>query len=328
MASLVYIQENQLINAPSINLLPEFAMFNDAFTWNIVSGTATATNIAQFQLEGERCFRVVPDITLGAFVNSGGDQMEVTIAEDGNYIFSIKHKTDFPEGGAQEISVVIYKNGVSTDYTFSALDTDNGQFKTYYQIIPNLIAGDVLDFAFEFGTNDIAGSYKQYFDAPKLEFDSYGFGLPTVFTEPQSQKLQWQARTDIVNTQSLTLATENLFGFAGTSTTNTTNQLLSTVGLITPNKVGTVLIVDYAFTLTTPAGADQYVNISLVVNGVTYRANTVLLVKGAGNDDYISGSWALTVGSDLFNNGAEIFINPTSTCNITDRYLQVIEHSN
>ena len=197
MASLVYIQENQLINAPSINLLPEFAMFNDAFTWNVVSGTATATNIAQFQLEGQRCFRVVPDITLGAFVNSGDDQMEVTIAEDGNYIFSIKHKTDFPEGGAQEISVVIYKNAVATNYTFSALDTDNGQFKTYYQIIPNLIAGDVLDFAFEFGTNDIAGSYKQYFDAPKLEFDSYGFGLPTVFNTPQQTTIEVSQTIDV-----------------------------------------------------------------------------------------------------------------------------------
>lgn len=152
-------------------------------------------------------------------------------------------------------------------------------------------------------------------------------GLP-LFSEAKKQPLQWQARTDTVNTQSLTLATENLFGFTGTTTSNTQNELLSSSGLITPTKRDSVLVVDYAFTLTTPSGSDQHVDISLIVDGVTYRANTALLIKGSGNLDYISGSWALTVGSDLFDNGAEIFINPTSTCNITNRYLQVVEHSN
>jgi hypothetical protein len=238
MASLVYIEENQLINAPSINLLPQFAMFNDTFTWNVVSGTATASNIAQFQLEGERCFRVVPDITAGAFVNSGGDQMEVTIAEDGNYIFSIKHKTDFPEGGAQDISVVIYKNAVATDYTFSALDTDNGQFKTYYQVIPNLIAGDVLDFAFEFGTNDIGGSYKQYFDAPKLEFDSYGFGLPTVFNTPQQVTLE--------STQTIDVPSISSNGYQEVSATLTGAEVGDYVQMTYPSEIITLgLIVGY-----------------------------------------------------------------------------------
>ena len=198
MADLVYIQENQLINAPSINLMPQFAMFNEAFTWNIVSGTATATNlIGQQQLEGNGCFRVVPDITAGAVVNSGGTEMQVTIPFDGNYIFSIKHKYDFPEGGAQVVKVVIFKNGVDTEYTLE-MDLDNNDvYRTYYQSLPSLISGDVLDFSFDFGTNDIGGTYRNYFDAPKLEIDSFGFGLPTVFSTPQTIVIEVSQTIDV-----------------------------------------------------------------------------------------------------------------------------------
>lgn len=185
MANLIYINENELINAPNINLLPQFAMFNDVFTWNVVSGTATATNLNQEQLEGNRCLRIVPNISVGALVNSGGSQMQTTVSADGNYIFSIKHKCSFPTLGTQQVTVKIYVNAVATDYTFTATATNNNVYRTYYQIIPNLVAGDVIDFAFEFGTNDIAGSYKNYFDAPKLEIDSFGFGIPTVFSQPQ-----------------------------------------------------------------------------------------------------------------------------------------------
>ncbi len=127
----------------------------------------------------------MPTISVGALVNSGGSQMETTIPSDGNYIFSIKHKCSFPTLGTEQVTVKIYVNSVATDYTFTATATNNNVYRTYYQVIPNLIAGDVIDFAFQFGTNDIAGSYKNYFDAPKLEIDSFGFGIPSVFSEPE-----------------------------------------------------------------------------------------------------------------------------------------------
>lgn len=184
MANLIHIDENQLINAPSINLLPEFAMFNDAFTWNVVSGTATATNLNQGQIEGERCLRIVPNYSTGAVVNSGGSQMSFTVNDDGNYIFSIKHKCNFTNLTTMDVRVVIYVNGSPTEYSFGATYLYNDTYRTYYQIIPNLIAGDVIDFAFKFIGTDIAGSYKSYFDAPKFEFDNFGLGLPTVFNTP------------------------------------------------------------------------------------------------------------------------------------------------
>jgi len=189
MANLVFINENELINSPSINLLPVFAMFNDVFTWNIVSGTATATNLNQNQLEGDRCLRVVPNYGTGAVVNSGGTQMQTTVSEDGNYVFSIKHKCEIPSLTSMQVKVKIYINDVLTDYQFTASATYNNDYRTYYQVITDLIAGDVLDFAFEFGTSDGAGTYKHYFDAPKLEFDNFGLGLPTVFSFPQEAKL-------------------------------------------------------------------------------------------------------------------------------------------
>jgi hypothetical protein len=197
MANLAYIQEDQLINAPSINLLPHFAMFNDSFTWNVVSGTATATNLNQNQLEGERCLRVVPSYSTGAVVNSGDTQMQVTIGFDGNYVFSIKHQCNIPSLTSMQVSVKIYVNAVLTDYDFTASATYNDQYRTYYQVIPDLIFGDVIDFAFEFGTSDGAGTYKHYFDAPKFEFDNFGLGLPTVFSLPQTTTIEVTETVDV-----------------------------------------------------------------------------------------------------------------------------------
>jgi hypothetical protein len=66
----------------------------------------------------------------------------------------------------------------------------------------------------------------------------------------------------------------------------------------------------------------------LVVDGVTYRANTHLLIRGSGNPDPISGSFTLPVATAFFENGAEIFLNPNATCDIENRYISVVEHIN
>ena len=179
MANLIYISESELIKSPNVNLLPNFAMFNDDFSWNVVSGTATAINLNQFQLEGERCLRIVP--STACLVNSGGSQMSFTVLEDGNHIFSIKHRNNTSTSNTQEVTIKVYINSVATDYTFFADSETNGEYRTYFSNL-ELVEGDVIDFAFEFQTAAYGGTFKHYFDAFKFEFDSYGLGLPTVFS--------------------------------------------------------------------------------------------------------------------------------------------------
>ncbi len=182
MANLIYISESEIINAPNVNLLPEFAMFNDVFTWNVVSGTATASNINQQQLEGERCLRIVP--TTACLVNSGGSQMSFTVLEDGNHIFSIRNRCAFSTTNTQEVRIKVYINAVATDYVFFADSDNNAEYRTYFSTIPNLITDDVIDFAFQFQTPSGGGNIKHYFDAFKFEYDAYGLGLPTIFSQP------------------------------------------------------------------------------------------------------------------------------------------------
>lgn len=197
MANLVFIEENQLINAPSINLLNNFMMFNDAFTWNVVSGTATATNTTSLPLQGQRCLQITPNYSVETVVNSGGSECQHTVTEDGNYIFSIRHMSQYSsEGATTPIAVKVYVNGTPTDYSFVGSADNNYQYRTYYQIIP-LLDGDVVDFAFSFGTNDIGGSRKNNFDAFKLELDLYGLGLPTVFSLPQERTYENTETIDI-----------------------------------------------------------------------------------------------------------------------------------
>jgi len=197
MANLVFIEENQLINAPSINILNQFMMFNDSFTWNVVSGTATAFNTTSLPLVGQRCLQITPTFSVATVVNSGGSETEHTITDDGNYILSIKHMTQYSsEGASSPIAIKLYINGTPTDYEFGGSADFNGQYRTYYQIIP-LLSGDVIDFAFSFGTSDIGGARKNYFDAFKLELDVYGLGVPTVFSEPQLRTYESTTTIDV-----------------------------------------------------------------------------------------------------------------------------------
>jgi hypothetical protein len=193
MANLINISSDSLINQPNINLLPQFAMFDEAFTWNVVSGSATASNINQSQLFGERCLRIVPSIA--SVVNSGGTQMQTTVTEDGNYLFSLRHKSNCPTTNTQQVKIKIYVNGLLTDYAFFADTLFNDVYRTYYQIIP-LLTGDVVDIAFQFLTPAYGGIFKHYFDGLKLEFDNFGLGTPTVFSAPLQRILQTSQTID------------------------------------------------------------------------------------------------------------------------------------
>lgn len=180
MANLVKIQN--LLNEPNVNLMTEFAMFNDtAFVWNVASGSATVANESGQQINGVACLRITP--TSKTLINSGGNEMEVNITEDGNYLFSLRHKSFCATPNTQQVNIKVYVNSVLTDYTFVANTDKNNKYQTYCQVIP-LLASDVVDFAFEFENATSVGVFKHYFDGLKFEFDNYGTFTPTTFTTP------------------------------------------------------------------------------------------------------------------------------------------------
>ena len=133
----------------------------------------------------------------------------------------------------------------------------------------------------------------------------------------------WQSRVDTVNTQSLKGLTNNLISFTGTLEENGNLSLLDTNSKITPVSLNDFIIVDFAFTAVTPATTNQYLNILFIVNGVVYRAMTHIFLKKSEIDDNVSVSFGLPVTNAFLTNGGEIYINPSTSVEIKDRYIAV-----
>lgn len=241
MPSLLYFSENNLLNAPNVNLLPTFAMFNEPHVWNVVSGTATITYDTTDPIEGVSSLKIRP--TTPALVNAGGSQMSFEIQQDGRHIFAIRHKGNCATLNTQEVRVKVYVNSTPTDYTFFADTAYNDEYRTYAQIIDNLFAGDVVDFAFEFLAPAYGGVFKHSFDAFKFEFDSYGLGIPTVFSEPISPRLSLTQTIDIpsIGSNDFYIGTVTLTGAQiGDNVLMTYPSELITLGLV----VGVPLVTD------------------------------------------------------------------------------------
>lgn len=236
-----------------------------------------------------------------------------------------------------KINIETFINSISTNvYT---LDTSNDNVATglYFQNLWRryaqrflLSVNDEVTFkvTIKKDTTSTSPTLQVYFGGIKLEIDDKGVGFPTTYLNPNKNVFEWQSRVDTTNTQSLTASTNNALGFTGTSETSNDVSLLQTNGLITATKQGNILTIDYSFTLVTPSGTDRYIDVLLICDGVTYRGCTHPLVHGSGNNQHISGSFTLPVGATFLSQGARIYLNPNSNCNINTRYISVAEHSN
>lgn len=143
--------------------------------------------------------------------------------------------------------------------------------------------------------------------------------------EFHNQESGFESRSDTSTQPSQTAATDNPFLVTTNPESNGGISLIDGSGNITPRAIGDVLSIDVAFTAIVPAGTNLFSIVKLIVNGVVYRAQTHNLVKGIGLEDYFSVSWTVPVGSDFYNNGGTIYINPISTLLIKDRYIQVTQ---
>lgn len=131
----------------------------------------------------------------------------------------------------------------------------------------------------------------------------------------------WESKYE-ATTQSLT-KTNNLITITGTSETNGGLTLLDSNGKVVPINLNDVLSIDFGCTVITPTASDNYIHLKFVVNSVVYRAVTIPLLKGSGNDDAVSLSASMPVGSDFNTNGMEVYIEPNTDLDIKDKYISV-----
>lgn len=132
----------------------------------------------------------------------------------------------------------------------------------------------------------------------------------------------WESRFESA-TQSLT-ASNNLITITGTSESNGGVTFLDVNGKVTPAQAGDVFSIDFGCTVITPTGTDNYLHLKFVVNSVVYRGITIPLLKGSGNNDEISLSANMPVGSDFNTNGMEVYIEPNTAIDINNKYISVV----
>lgn len=132
----------------------------------------------------------------------------------------------------------------------------------------------------------------------------------------------WESRFNAA-TQTLT-ASDNLITITGVSLSNGGLTFLDTNGKVVPLQENDMISVDFGCTAVTPSGSDNYLHLKFVVNTVVFRAVTVPLLKGSGNDNEISLSANLPVGSDFNTYGMEVYIEPNVGLDINNKYISVV----
>ena len=147
--------------------------------------------------------------------------------------------------------------------------------------------------------------------------------MPSFYSLPISTATGWQSKTDTINTQNLTANTDNLITFTGTNDFNVLNNLINSVGKITPISLNDALNVDFVFSFPSPSGSGHFLNVKLKVNGVVYRAQSYSILAPTGETNYVSVSFSLAVMQAFKEFGGELFVNPNHAITISNRYLQV-----
>lgn len=182
MAELVKI--NQVNNLRNKNILNKFSEFNQPFTWNVSTGTASAENYDSDQLYGKSCLRIIPDATSDCVVNSGGTENEINISENGDYIFSIAHKFTNTGDNIVVLAVIVYVNSMPTEYEFTIDTSANtpNEYALFAQRINGLAVDDVIDFAFKFNEGTTSNVIRHFFDCMKLEKVNFENSIPSIYT--------------------------------------------------------------------------------------------------------------------------------------------------
>jgi len=234
----------------------------------------------------------------------------------GRYAFQFSVYNEFLEDISFDL--ILHTNGTPTTYNFTI--TEALKWQTFFK---DFIITDGVDYDFSFvirqgtvtGGNLLIGGFKlQNAFNDIFNFDYQGGSNP-----------MWVQRFDGTNTPTLTANINNIqqvqinqegngFDFA---------SLLNANGKVTPINVGDVLNINYSYTAETPSGTDRFIETIALVNSVVYCAETHILLKGSGNDDFITVSWSIPITSTIKTNGIEIALKPNSNTVVKNRRLTV-----
>lgn len=235
----------------------------------------------------------------------------------GRYAFQFSVYNQFLEDISFDL--ILYTRGTPTTYNFTI--TQALKWQTFFK---DFIITDGIDYDFSFvirqgtvtsGTLLIGGFKLQNAYNDIFDFNYQRGGNPTT----------WVQRFDGTNTPTLTASTNNIQQVQLNEEGNGYNflSLLNTNGKVTPINVGDVLNVNFSYTVETPSGTDRFIETIALVNSVLYCAETHILLKGSGNDDFVTVSWSIPITQTIKTNGIEIALKPNANCVVKNRRITV-----
>jgi hypothetical protein len=328
MAQLVHIQQCRA--EYSENLLSDNSVITDQSNIIKVSGSALSTaqkNNENF-FEKSQSIKVFNNSSAIPLVFFAQNSFDFITNNDGNYILSLRVLHKQVTAFDHKLKVNIFANGFySHTLELSIADTQRNEWLTFAQsfnISNNVSIG--MTFEFLIDPTDPSEQCELWLGGVKMEYDDRNLGIPSVYSLPRSwydSKTGWESKSDTTNTIALTGGVNNLFSLTATSQSNGGLIFLDNVSKIHPLRDGDAIVTDLAFTAITPSGTGNYIEVLFIVNSVVYGAQTIHLLKGSGNDDYIRVSFGFPVTNDFWINGGEFFIKPNVNLNIKDRYISV-----
>lgn len=181
----------------SENLLTPFCTFDKTHTWNIISGGANGivSNSSVRKFEGSKSLRV--DFTgVGQLVfSSGSTEMNFTAPKDGIYILSSRFFRELTATGDVSFEFTLFKNAIpflEINENFNTETFELGKWNNFAQSF-ELEEGDVLSFVLKIGSS-ITGNHI-YIDGLKLELDDRNLGIPSVYSRPYENNVDYLIRT-------------------------------------------------------------------------------------------------------------------------------------
>ncbi len=327
-------------NRYSKNLFSEQSLINDNsvinYNYNTVSGGYTLSEKDSFTgVSKAMKAYVFQDVISGISVDFDlADALKYTADKDGNYIF--QYSFMFTEINANpdtlvDFNVKMFKKSILVETFTNTINLHEFEINKYYNFAQSfdLDEGDLVDFSFSLERPSIGPpnfNFEVCFDGFKLEKNSYNFsniGIPSFYSLPVTKITGWQSKVDTINSQNLTENTDNLIAFTGVDAYNEINNLMDSVGKITPKNVNDAICVDFVFSFPSPSGTNDFLSVKLKVNGIVYRAQSFNILEPIGETNYVSVSFSLSVMEDFKEFGGLIYVNPSTNITISNRYLQV-----
>lgn len=303
--------------------------FIDANDKTITSGTATIQNSKFYFLNNQSVQVIKHNHQTTDLVFNFNQQLKYTKTNtSGDYFvfgFSIG---GLSVGVTFRVNYLLNNNIEDTwEFTTDSPTQSNVQFQSFFKDFFNQANNGSIDFTIEVLANPLQNNI--------LTFYLDGFYLLEKKTDnfinnfvKGGNPTMWIDRTDLTNTPTLNANTDNIqqlqINTEGNSYANEHLNLLDANGKVTPINLNDVISVDFACTIVTPSGPDRYIDIKAIVDGNVYRSETHKLLKGSGNDDFVSVSWILPVKQSMKLNGLLIGLNPNSSCTVKNRYINVV----